>query len=108
MRCEAGAFTLPEEVDQESSQAKLENGGEALMLHRILSGDLPRSHALTVALALGIGLVVAAVGDRRARAVARAHRTLSFQLSGCQLGITVTTLLTGYIAEPAVASLIVP
>jgi CBS domain containing-hemolysin-like protein len=51
---------------------------------------------------------VAAVGDRRARAVARAHRTLSFQLSGCQLATTATTLVTGYIAEPAVASLIRP
>ena len=50
----------------------------------------------------------ATVDDRRARAVARAHRTLSFQLSGCQLAITITTLVTGYIAEPAVASLIRP
>ncbi|MFR9806940.1 hemolysin family protein [Pseudonocardia sp. RS010] len=50
----------------------------------------------------------AAVGDRRARAVQRAHRTLSFQLSGSQLGITVTTLATGYIAEPAIAELIRP
>jgi CBS domain containing-hemolysin-like protein len=51
---------------------------------------------------------VAEVGDRRARAVQRAHRTLSFQLSGSQLGITVTTLATGYIAEPAIASLFRP
>jgi CBS domain containing-hemolysin-like protein len=51
---------------------------------------------------------LAAVGDRRARAVARAHRDLPFQLSGCQLAITVTTLVTGYLAEPAVASLIRP
>ncbi|MCF7548859.1 hemolysin family protein [Pseudonocardia sp. WMMC193] len=51
---------------------------------------------------------VAAVDDRRARAVQRAHRTLSFQLSGSQLGITVTTLATGYIAEPAIAELIRP
>ncbi len=50
----------------------------------------------------------ATVGDRRARAVARAHRNLSFQLSGCQLAITITTLVTGYIAEPAVASFIRP
>ena len=50
----------------------------------------------------------ATVDDRRARAVARAHRNLSFQLSGCQLAITITTLVTGYIAEPAVASLIRP
>ena len=38
----------------------------------------------------------------------RAHRGLSFQLSGSQLGITVTTLITGYIAEPAIAELFVP
>jgi CBS domain containing-hemolysin-like protein len=50
----------------------------------------------------------AQAGDRRARAVQRAHRDLSFQLSGCQLAITITTLVTGYIAEPAVASLIRP
>jgi CBS domain containing-hemolysin-like protein len=51
---------------------------------------------------------VARVGDRRARIVRDAHRNLSFQLSGCQLLITVTTLVTGYIAEPAIASLFVP
>ncbi|WP_219417528.1 hemolysin family protein [Pseudonocardia nigra] len=51
---------------------------------------------------------LAEVGDRRARAVQRAHRGLSFQLSGSQLGITVTTLVTGYIAEPAIASLFRP
>lgn len=51
---------------------------------------------------------VAEVGDRRARAVQRAHRSLSFQLSGSQLGITVTTLATGYIAEPAIATLFRP
>jgi CBS domain containing-hemolysin-like protein len=50
----------------------------------------------------------AEVGDRRARSVQRAHRTLSFQLSGSQLGITVTTLVTGYIAEPAIATLFRP
>ncbi len=48
---------------------------------------------------------VNSVGDRRARQVQRAHRTLSFQLSGAQLGITITTLVTGYIAEPALAEL---
>lgn len=51
---------------------------------------------------------LADVGDRRARAVQKAHRALSFQLSGSQLGITVTTLVTGYIAEPAIASLFRP
>lgn len=42
-------------------------------------------------------------GDRRARQVQHAHRTLSFQLSGAQLGITITTLITGYLAEPILA-----
>ncbi len=51
---------------------------------------------------------VAERGDWRARVVQRAHRALSFQLSGSQLGITVTTLVTGYIAEPAIATLLVP
>ena len=46
--------------------------------------------------------------DRRAHQVQRAHRSLSFQLSGAQLGITITTLVTGYIAEPALAVLIEP
>ncbi len=51
---------------------------------------------------------VAENGDRRAHAVQGAHRELSFQLSGSQLGITITTLVTGYIAEPAIASLFRP
>lgn len=42
-------------------------------------------------------------GARRDIYVQRAHRTLSFQLSGAQLGISVTTLVTGYLAEPALA-----
>lgn len=44
-------------------------------------------------------------GDRRARIVQHAHRTLSFQLSGAQLGITISTLITGLIAEPVFARL---
>lgn len=48
------------------------------------------------------------VGDRRARQAQHAQRTLSFQLSGSQVGITITTLLTGYLAEPAIAELIRP
>jgi CBS domain containing-hemolysin-like protein len=51
---------------------------------------------------------VAEVGDRRAKAVAAAHRNLSFELSGAQLGITITTLVTGYLAQPAIATLISP
>ncbi|MGH4012131.1 MAG: hemolysin family protein [Pseudonocardiaceae bacterium] len=48
------------------------------------------------------------VADRRAQQVKNAHSTLSFQLSGAQVGITITTLLTGYVAEPAIADLIQP
>jgi len=51
---------------------------------------------------------VATRGDRRSRQVDRAHRTLSFQLSGAQLGITITTLITGYLAEPVLAQFINP
>jgi CBS domain containing-hemolysin-like protein len=47
-------------------------------------------------------------GDRRARTVRKALRELSFQLSGAQLGITITALLTGYLAEPALAKLFRP
>jgi CBS domain containing-hemolysin-like protein len=47
-------------------------------------------------------------GDRRAKRAIDVHRRLSFMLSGAQLGITVTTLLLGFIAEPAVASVIEP
>ena len=44
----------------------------------------------------------ARAGGRRDRYVQRAHRTLAFQLSGAQLGISITTLVTGYLAEPLV------
>src|SRR5690349_726411 len=47
-------------------------------------------------------------GDRRARTVRHALQELSFQLSGTQLGITLTALLTGYLAEPALSRLFRP
>lgn len=46
------------------------------------------------------------VGDRRSRTVQKAHRTLSFQLSGAQVAITITTLISGYLAEPVIGDLI--
>ena len=48
----------------------------------------------------------AADGDRRARTVVAALRKLSFQLSGTQLGITITSLVVGMLAEPALADLL--
>lgn len=48
------------------------------------------------------------VGDRAAKAVARDHANLSFVLSGAQLGITVTTLAAGYLAEPVLGKFFTP
>ncbi|GGC16067.1 hemolysin family protein [Cellulomonas carbonis] len=45
-------------------------------------------------------------GDKRASSVRSALRTLSTQLSGAQLGITVTSLVVGFIAEPSIAALL--
>ncbi|WFF02227.1 hemolysin family protein [Micromonospora sp. WMMD964] len=50
----------------------------------------------------------AAGGDQAALTVRTALRELSFQLSGAQLGITITALLTGYLAEPALARIFTP
>ncbi|HWS33359.1 MAG TPA: hemolysin family protein [Actinoplanes sp.] len=50
----------------------------------------------------------ATAGDRQARRVRTALQELSFQLSGAQLGITLTALLTGYLAEPALSKLFEP
>ena len=47
-------------------------------------------------------------GSRRDRYVRRAHHTLSFQLSGAQLGISITTLITEYLTEPPVADILTP
>jgi CBS domain containing-hemolysin-like protein len=48
----------------------------------------------------------AAEGDRRARTVVNSLKELSFQLSGTQLGITITSLVVGMLAEPALAELL--
>ncbi|MBB3045031.1 hemolysin family protein [Nocardioides soli] len=48
----------------------------------------------------------AAAGDGGARRLQGALRSLSTQLSGAQVGITITNLAIGYLAEPAIADLI--
>lgn len=48
----------------------------------------------------------AAAGDAGAAGVQAALRSLSTQLSGAQVGITVTNLAIGFLAEPAIAELI--
>ena len=47
-------------------------------------------------------------GDKRSLAVKRDYQNLSFVLSGAQLGITVTTLATGYLAEPILKKFLTP
>ncbi|MEU0397683.1 hemolysin family protein [Streptomyces sp. NPDC006208] len=48
----------------------------------------------------------AAAGERGAEGALKAVRQLTFQLSGAQLGITVTSLVIGMLAEPSLAALL--
>lgn len=78
---------------------------------------------LGVLLTLGTGVFVAAefslvtldrlaverardAGDRAAAGILAGLRTLSTQLSGAQVGITLTTLLVGYLVEPSLSRLL--
>lgn len=81
---------------------------------------------LFLLLTIGTGLAVAAefslttlerstveanvrqVGDRRSKTLRKAHAQLSYQLSGAQIAITLTTLTTGYLAEPLIGRLVRP
>ncbi|GAA3034150.1 hypothetical protein GCM10020000_09290 [Streptomyces olivoverticillatus] len=45
-------------------------------------------------------------GDRGAQSALKAVRSLTFQLSGAQLGITVTGLIIGMLAKPSIAALL--
>ena len=47
-------------------------------------------------------------GDRKSKRAIQVHKRLSFMLSGAQLGITVTSLVLGFIAEPAIAGALEP
>jgi CBS domain containing-hemolysin-like protein len=51
---------------------------------------------------------LAAEGDRKAARALTVQRRLSFVLSGAQLGITATTLVVGFIAEPVFAGALQP
>lgn len=50
----------------------------------------------------------AEAGDRRAGRAVQVLERLSFMLSGAQLGITVTGLVVGFLAEPSVSGLLKP
>lgn len=45
-------------------------------------------------------------GDRKSARALQVHKRLSFMLSGAQLGITITSLVLGFIARPAIAGVI--
>jgi len=79
--------------------------------------------AVSIALMLACGVFVAAefsfvtvdratierdaeAGDRSATGTLAALRSLSTQLSGAQLGITITNLAIGFLAEPAIGKLL--
>jgi len=47
-------------------------------------------------------------GDKKSVRALAVHKRLSFMLSGAQLGITVTSLVLGFIARPAIAGAIEP
>lgn len=48
----------------------------------------------------------ASSGDRAAEGVRKALRSLSTQLSGAQVGVTITNLVIGFLAEPAIAEVL--
>ncbi len=50
----------------------------------------------------------AEAGDKRAARAVKVLERLSFMLSGAQLGITVTGLVVGFLAEPSVSALLRP
>src|SRR6056297_362822 len=47
-------------------------------------------------------------GDKKSRRAVEVHKRLSFMLSGAQLGITVTSLVLGFVARPVIAGAIEP
>jgi CBS domain containing-hemolysin-like protein len=51
---------------------------------------------------------LAGEGHRGAASTLKAVRSLSFHLSGAQLGITLTSLIVGFIAEPTIGELLAP
>ena len=49
---------------------------------------------------------LAAAGSRRARVAQHIHSRMDQYLSACQLGITISSLILGWLAEPAIAELL--
>jgi CBS domain containing-hemolysin-like protein len=93
----------------------LEAGAVEIVLPLLAFAALTAANAFFVAAEFSLVTVdrasvdqLAESGDPAAVTIRKAVRDLSFQLSGAQLGITITALLTGYLAEPALAKLFGP
>ncbi|UBU13591.1 hemolysin family protein [Nonomuraea gerenzanensis] len=80
----------------------------ALLLLTAATGYFVAQEFAFVAADRGVLREQAAAGDTRADKALQVTSRLSFMLSGAQLGITVTALLVGFLAEPAIATIVRP
>ncbi|MER7503670.1 hemolysin family protein [Nonomuraea pusilla] len=80
----------------------------ALFLLTAATGYFVAQEFAFVAADRGLLREQAAAGDRAAEKALQVTSRLSFMLSGAQLGITVTALLVGFLAEPAIAVIVRP
>lgn len=80
----------------------------ALFLLTAATGYFVAQEFAFVAADRGILREQAAAGDAAAQKALQVTSRLSFMLSGAQLGITVTALLVGFIAEPAISVIVRP
>ncbi|MFB4269336.1 hemolysin family protein [Nonomuraea sp. GTA35] len=80
----------------------------ALLLLTAATGYFVAQEFAFVAADRGVLREQAAAGDASAEKALQVTSRLSFMLSGAQLGITVTALLVGFLAEPAIATLVRP
>lgn len=80
----------------------------ALFLLTAATGYFVAQEFAFVAADRGLLREQAHAGDAAAERALRVTSRLSFMLSGAQLGITVTALLVGFLAEPAIATLVRP
>ncbi|MFI7425006.1 hemolysin family protein [Nonomuraea sp. NPDC049684] len=80
----------------------------ALFLLTAATGYFVAQEFAFVAADRGLLREQAAAGDAQAEKALQVTSRLSFMLSGAQLGITVTALLVGFLAEPAISVLVRP
>lgn len=80
----------------------------ALFLLTAATGYFVAQEFAFVAADRGLLREQASGGDAAAERALQVTSRLSFMLSGAQLGITVTALLVGFLAEPAIATLVRP